>query len=347
MTIKKIGVFIATVGLITVLMVGCGSNNNRDENNNTDPEPVPPGQGTSTLKKTGQTQSYDTDGNVVTDGSLKDDGYYQKGVTPSYARDSSKESVTDNITGLMWQDDEAAATVKKVWADTETYCSNDVSTGGYDDWRLPARVELVDLANYGRYAPAIDTEFQNTATSNYWSSTASLFGGSYSGNEWIVNFYTGGQNDDDEKSSHFIRCIRGGESDLSSDARFSRANGIVTDSKTNLQWQDDYSDNDDGRIKNAYWADAISYCEALSLDGGNWRLPNLNELTSVVDDTETDPATSRVFLHSDSWSYWSSTTVTNHTINAWVVEFTNGHQYNDAYKHVVTGNDVRCVRDGE
>jgi len=56
------------------------------------------------VKKTGQTKSYDTDGNEVTDGSIKDDGYYQKGVTPSYTRDDTTEIVTDHITGLQWQD---------------------------------------------------------------------------------------------------------------------------------------------------------------------------------------------------------------------------------------------------
>jgi len=94
--------------------------------------------------------------------------------------------------------------------------------------------------------------------------------------------------------------------------------------------------------------ESISYCEALSLDGANWRLSNINELTSLVDDRETDPAISSVFLHSYSWSYWSSTTVANDTEYAWVVEFTNGHQYNnDYYKDIPSGSFVRCVRDGE
>ena len=333
---KKLLTIISTT-VLTVVLSGCSSDNNTGGNNNPTPEP-PPGQGTSTLKKTGQTQSYDTYGNVVTDGSLKDDGYYQKGVTPSYTRDSSKEVVADNITGLIWQDDSAAATVKKTWDDAGLYCNNDVSTGGYSNWRLPTRVELVNIADYGRDYPAIDAEFQNTAPGICWSSTASLFGGDYSGDIWIVNFYTGAQDVGYETSSYPGRCVRGAESSLSEDGRFSRTNGVVTDSTTNLQWQDDTT-------KGSLWEDAISYCEALSLDGGNWRLPNLNELTSLVDDTETDPAISRVFVHSESWSYWSSTTVANDTKNAWVVEFTNGFQYNDNYKHLAGQNDVRCVRD--
>ncbi len=65
-------------------------------------------------KKTGQTKSYDTDGNEVTDGSIKDDGFYQKGVDPSYTRDDVKEIVIDHITGLQWQDDAEANSTKAV-----------------------------------------------------------------------------------------------------------------------------------------------------------------------------------------------------------------------------------------
>ena len=42
--------------------------------------------------------------------------------------------------------------------------------------------------------------------------------------------------------------------------------GVVTDSRTNLEWQDDYSDNGNS-IKRATWQSAIDYCENLNLDG--------------------------------------------------------------------------------
>jgi len=59
----------------------------------------------TTLKKTGQTTSY----------TAYDDGYYQTGVTPSYTRDDTNDIVTDNLTGLMWQDD---TLVTKPWLTT-------------------------------------------------------------------------------------------------------------------------------------------------------------------------------------------------------------------------------------
>jgi len=145
-------------------------------------------QNTIVVKKTGQTKSYDSSGNEVMDGSLKDDGYYQKGITPNYTRDSTKEIVTDHVTGLMWQDDEAAASVKKPWVTQEhynaadhsnttgdtamTYCS-ELSLGGYEDWRLPERKELQSLLDYGQSIPSINHTFKNTGTYLYWTSTIS------------------------------------------------------------------------------------------------------------------------------------------------------------------------------
>jgi len=80
------------------------------------------------LKKTGQTISYDMSGDEVEDGSFRDDGFYQKGIEARYSRDDALEIVTDQITGLMWQDDVDAATVTKQWVTQTNY-----DAGNYDD----------------------------------------------------------------------------------------------------------------------------------------------------------------------------------------------------------------------
>jgi len=107
---------------------------------------------------------------------------------------------------------------------------------------------------------------------------------------------------------------------------FSRINGVVTDARTNLEWQDDYSDNNN-TIKEATWQGAIDYCEALILDGkSDWRLPNLNELTSLVDDTKYNPILNEVFQNTNSNTYWSSTSKSSYNANAWFVYFSIGIQ---------------------
>jgi len=124
-------------------------------------------------------------------------------------------------------------------------------------------------------------------------------------------------------------------------ADFSRSDsGVVTDSVTGLQWQDDYSDNGD-KEKAANWEDAITYCESLELDGGGWRLPNINELNSIIDLNRTSPAIDAIFQYTQSDDYWSSTTNIGYSYQAWSIYFGNG--YRNVYDKS-DSNYVRCVR---
>ena len=123
--------------------------------------------------------------------------------------------------------------------------------------------------------------------------------------------------------------------------------GVVTDSRTNLEWQDDSSDNSNS-LKQAKWQNAIDYCENLNLDGkSDWRLPNLNELTSLVDDRRTSPAIDTIFQNTNPdfyWSYWSSTTSPDDKNDAWIVDFMYGRQDGN---NKDDSNPVRCVREGQ
>jgi len=125
-------------------------------------------------------------------------------------------------------------------------------------------------------------------------------------------------------------------------ADFSRDNtiGIVTDNTTTLQWQD----NEIGT--RTTWQGAIDRCEALTLGGqSDWRLPNINELDSLVDDSKVNPSIDTVFLYTVASSrYWSSTTNANYSSPAWVVYFNLGNQGNDNKDNK---GYVRCVRAGQ
>ena len=125
--------------------------------------------------------------------------------------------------------------------------------------------------------------------------------------------------------------------------RFTKADGVVTDTKTTLEWQDDYSDNGDS-VKYAKWVDAINYCQELTLGGNDdWRLPNQKELLSIVDYSTSNPAISSVFQNITSTAYWSSTSFAGSF--AWTVIFFGGSTSNDNnFKFLEYG--VRCVRGG-
>lgn len=148
----------------------------------------------STLKKTGQTTEY----------TPYDDGYYHTGVDPSYTRNS--DVVKDLITGLEWQDDVAAATVTKTWAEAGPYCAALSLDGG--GWRLPTIDELVYITDKSKFDPAINAVFQNKVSSNYWSSTTVA---SDTGNAWGVNFYYGNDHWYYKSVSSYVRCVRAGQ----------------------------------------------------------------------------------------------------------------------------------------
>ena len=180
------------------------------------------------IKKTGQTKSYDASGTEVTDNSLKDDGYYQKGIAPNYTRAS--DMVSDALTNLMWQDDAAVATVKKQWLTTAnynicdtnesspacydtsgdtatTYCTN-LSLGGYTDWRLPAVAELEGIVDYGKVNPAIDTNyFNNVSSINYSSSSTYVYNKDHI---WIVTSNDGATKNFAKYYKGYVRCVREG-----------------------------------------------------------------------------------------------------------------------------------------
>jgi len=123
--------------------------------------------------------------------------------------------------------------------------------------------------------------------------------------------------------------------------RFTKTNGVVTDSKTTLEWQDDYSDNGNN-IKSTNWIDAIDYCERLSLNGHNdWRLPNKKELLSIVDYGNFNPAISPIFDMITFTYYWSSTSYASVTNLAKIVGFSSGATNSEDKSNILS---VRCVR---
>ena len=287
------------------------------------------------VKKTGQT-SYQQ----------FDDGYYQSGVTSSYTR--SGDIVTDNITGLMWQDEEekeeeesepqpsggAGLRLKitrseksnpyKNWEYAKSYCSALVLEG-YSDWRLPSIEELESIVDYGKYDPAVDSIFIDVKPYDYWSSTSYLFSrfisGAYDHGDvaYTLNFGTGGDSPWYKSDSRYIKCVRGKNLGYKKLHRESR--GVVIDDKTGLIWQEN-------KGADKTWQEAIVYCDELILaDRSDWRLPNIKELQSIVDRDRVDPAIHNSFINNVQGYYWSSTTYLDDSSKAWTLDFNNGKNY--------------------
>ncbi|MBF0452902.1 MAG: DUF1566 domain-containing protein, partial [Candidatus Magnetomorum sp.] len=121
-------------------------------------------------------------------------------------QDNSDGTVTDTLTGLMWQKQDEQNPVS--WEASLTQFDN-LLLAGYTDWRLPSRQELRSIVDYSRTVPSIvSTVFPNTVSGNYWTSTAHPY---QSGHVWCINFYNGNDNYQTANNTYYSRAVRGGQ----------------------------------------------------------------------------------------------------------------------------------------
>lgn len=122
-----------------------------------------------------------------------------------FIRDNTKLVVNDTKTGLMWQDDVIGSDMN--WNTAITTCEN-LTLGGYSDWRLPNIKELKSITDKARANPAISPNFTAIVSSNYWSFTTNS--SNYS-SVWVGNFYRGGTDWFNKTGSNYVRCVRAGQ----------------------------------------------------------------------------------------------------------------------------------------
>lgn len=127
------------------------------------------------------------------------------------------------------------------------------------------------------------------------------------------------------------------------------SNSVVRDQATGLVWQrcangqTPSSGVCQGSPTTVSWSTAIGYCEGLNLEGYSWRLPNAQELHSIVEtDRPADAIDPIVFFGNGSFGYWTSTAVPSDPVGtAFVVDFAYGtHGYGSKTTNQAA---VRCV----
>lgn len=209
---------------------------------------------------------------------------------------------------------------------------NSVNAGngyaGKNNWHLPTVEEFSTLLDGEKSTtPNIDTvAFPATQTStDYWTSTTVAVNTT---NAWRHGF--NGAQSNVKTSSFYVRCVSGlSRNGIKSFTDY--GDGTVKDNSTGLIWQKcgNGQTNDttcSGALTNLSWSSAITYCNSLGLSGKTWRLPNRNELQSIVDYTKTTAPTidSTIFPNAQSNDRWSSTTYAGNTTYAWIVRFNDG-----------------------
>ncbi len=249
-------------------------------------------------------------------------------------------TVTDDITGLMWQ---KADSGEVTWENAVTYAKG-LSLGGWSDWRLPTNHELFSVLNHSGN-PALDANYFTMSSAEYWWTSETMRGDMT--RVWVANAGGGtGPHPKSETTSaggskrYHARCVRGGSYSTQPKPNFiDNGDGTVTDLDTGLIWQQ-------AEVPAAInWESALRYAEDLTLAGyGDWRLPNVKELQSLNDETLTNPSIDRKYFPGATASkYWTSTTLAKQSPRAWHVDF----QYGIAsYDDKSSSLQVRCVRGG-
>jgi hypothetical protein len=167
--------------------------------------------GTVNLPKTGQTNCYDELGSEITCTGTGQDGEIQAGVEwPEPRFTDNGDVVTDNLTGLMWTKNANLPGGDKTWQQALDYCNN-LTLGGYNDWRLPNQKELYSLTDFSRYHPSLPTghPFTNVQDDFYWSSTTDTsWDPDYA---WVVSMGNGYGGGDNKSYHYYVWPVRSGQ----------------------------------------------------------------------------------------------------------------------------------------
>lgn len=243
--------------------------------------------------------------------------------------------VSDNNTGLVWQ--QSPSSEKYIWGEAKKYCE-DLNKSGFagfsNGWRAPTVHELLSIADNGSSGSGINPNFTNIS-SCLWSSE--IYSDDWKDAYGFSFGYTGVY---DRSLNCNVLCVHGSE--MTEAVLTSETVGedvIVTDSTTGLIWQKNYDSKK--------WTKALKYCEDLDYAGRtDWRLPNKNELASLLNLAKSDK------LYSDfpdmdcqTCSFWSSSAPVrvDDKDYAWYINFKSGGVYTN---RKIEDYLVRCVAGG-
>jgi PKD repeat protein len=283
---------------------------------------------TYTLVDTNQTKCYNAstqEACPATGAAFSGQDAQFSGHAPSYTNNNDG-TITDNVTGLMWQrspdldnNGTISATDKLTYTAALTYCNN-LTLAGYIDWRLPNIKTLYSLIEFNGTDPS---GFNGTDTSgltpfidkNYF---AFAYGDTSAGERIIDAQYasstpyvsTTGSNNvptlfgvnfadgrikgygliapGGGNKTFFIKCVRGNTS-YGVNALVDNGDQTITDNATGLMWMK----SDSGTALT--WQDALTYAQTQNaanyLGHNDWRLPDAKEMQSILDYTRSPSTT--------------------------------------------------------
>jgi hypothetical protein len=257
--------------------------------------------------------------------------YMLDSVDRSFVKYDNNDTLLDRLTLLQWQD-VMMVEENLTWSDAVAYCDMLV-LDDKNDWRLPSLLELKTIAFFGANEENI---FSDQGV--YWSQS-NLAG--FDSFAWIVDIENAKILYDDKVKLHQVKCVRGSQYLNTPLLQRDDQNGIVKDSIQGLYWQDDLYASKTTRT----WQEAFAYCDYIELGGyGDWRVPTLSELETIVDHSKLTPLIYDSFHNISSGEYWSANVDQIDKMLATTVNFSNGG-YDKHPKDAL--HYLRCVRDKE
>ena len=306
----------------------------------------------------GQLSCHDAGGQLISCEGSGQDAEFQRGIPwPEKQFQVEGGVVRDRLTNLLWLRDANIAGFPLTWQEAFDYVHemNRVSHLGFDDWRVPNRRELYSLLSFQAFRPALPEghPFRNVFPGWYWTSTTAAITPSHA---WYIHmegarmFYGGkdqsfllwplrggvssvlpasGQKLCYDNEGKCIDCIGSGQDGefqygaVWPEPRFHVESETIYDHLTRLCWMR----RADLTGEPATWSEALSAVDHLNdkQSGRRWRLPGINELESLVDCSQWEPALSRLSqLEQIRKSYWSSTTSLFEPDWAWALYLEKG-----------------------
>ena len=308
--------------------------------------------------QTGQNSCHSQDGHSIPCAGSGQDGEIRTGLAWPVPRFQGQDGlVLDRLTGLVWPQDANLAEYPLTWPEALEYVArlNEARLLGHADWRLPNRRELRSLVSHQTRRPALPDPhpFINVFPGWYWTSTTAAISPAHA---WYVDMDGGRMFFGGKDQSFLVWPVRGRSPVLAATGqtrchdthgkprpcpgsgqdgetqsglpwpqpRFASDGESVVDILTGLRWLRT-TDLGNGPVA---WKEALSAVRSLnatSLGAYGWRLPNINELESLVDCNAHGPSLTLGHpFHCVRDAYWSSTTSLYEPDWAWALYLDKG-----------------------
>ncbi len=267
--------------------------------------------------------------------------------------DNQDGTVTHKTTGLTWM----RCSLGQKWTGSTCLGTANVYTyeqavalkrtfAGKSGWRLPNIAELRTIVERQKHKYMINKvifpSIRSNNIRNNWFWSSSPYAG-YTFLAWSVSFHYGFAASDNRNDSLPVRLVRASQSlvigiSTPNTGFTDNKDGTVTHKRTGLVWQRCAVGQTWTGSACSGTADTYSYDQAIALTStfaghSDWRVPNANELASIVKYGPDRPSVNQDQFPIKYSALWSSSPYVGNIDYAWIVLFSSGYvnHYNRDY----------------